>query len=193
MYSLKTIEWFGIQSASDQTNAAPAQTGSWIKLMYHLPRRDPLHPRFWRRASQQLRVVRPDLWGGVQKLNERQAERALANLLDQHSRALGLPVIVVAERELVTPSQQHWVALYESRTFSHALTTFAVLAKTSEGLCSTRRPPYLSVLYAPRRVEKRDHRESVWEVALWLNHGYADLLTCALRSPANTVTLEALL
>ena len=192
MYSLKTIEWFGIQSASDQTNAAPAQTGAWIKLMYHLPRKDPLHPRFWRRASQLLRVVRPDLSDGIQKLNERQAERALANLLDQHSRSLGLPLIAVAERELVTPSQQHWVALYESRTFSHALTTFAVLAKTTEGLCSTRRSPYLSVLYAPRRVEGRERRESVWEVALWLNHGYADLLTCAIRSPANTANLEAL-
>lgn len=193
MFSLKTIMWFGIQSVNDQTNAAPARTGSWIKLTYQLSRKEPSHPRFWRRASQLLRVVRPDLWDVVQKLAPQQAQKALETLLDQHSKALNLPVISVAERELVTPCDGQWVALYESRVLSHALTTFAVLIKTSEGLCVPRREPSVSVLYAPRRIQDRNQRASVWEVALWLDHGYSDLVTSALQSPANTIELEALL
>lgn len=197
MYSLRTITWFGIQSVNDDTNTAPARTGAWIKLMYQLSTKDGTHPRYWRRASQLLRVARPDLWEDAQKLNERQAEQALMNLLDRHMKALDLPVITVAERNLVTPNEEHWVTLFQSRTFSHALTTFAVLVKTSEGLCAPHHTSCLSVLYAPRRikryVQRRAHRESVWEVALWLNDGYSTLLSHALRSPANTITLEALL
>ena len=197
MYSLRTIEWFGIQSVNDDTNAAPARTGAWIKLMYQLCAKDDTHPRYWRRASQLLRVARPDLWNDAQRLSEGQAEQVLMNLLDRHVKAMDLPFITVAERDLVLPNEKHWVTLYESRTFSHALTTFAVLVKTGEGLCAPHRASCLSVLYAPRRIERsvqrRTHRQSVWEVALWLNDGYSTLLSKALRSPANTITLEALL
>lgn len=193
MFSLRTIEWFGIQSINDHTNAAPARTGSWIRLVYQLARKESAHPRYWRQAAQLIRVIRPDLWDEVRRLNERQAEQALANLLDQHSKALALPAITVAEQDLVIPSQAHWVALYESRTLSHALTTFAVLAKTTDGICSPQRAPSVSVLYAPRTVKHGNQHESVWEVALWLDHGYASLVARALQSPANHLTLQEFL
>lgn len=193
MFSLRTIEWFGIQSVNDQTNTAPARTGSWIRLVYQLPRKESAHPRYWCRASQLLRVIRPDLWNEVRRLNDRQSEQALVSLLDQHSKALDLPAIVVAEQNLASPSEAHWVPLYESRTLSHALTTFAVLAKTTDGICSPQRAPSVSALYTPRIVKNRNQHESVWEVALWLGHGYADLVARALQSPANQLPLEALL
>ena len=193
MWGTKTYEWFGIQSVTDDTNTAPARTGSWIKLTYQLPRHAPEHPRFWRRASQLLQLARPDFGEAVQKLKERQAQQALTNLLDCHAKSLDLPNIALAECDLVAPAGTHWVALYESRDFSHALTVFAVLASTTGGLCSPRRTPNTSILYAPRRVKEGGHDASVWEVALWLEQGFSDLIASALHSPANQLKLESLL
>ena len=193
MYGHKTFEWFGIQSATQDTNTAPACTGCWIKLNFHLPRQAPEHPRFWRRASQLLRLARPDLADAAEKLKERQAQKALSNLLHCHANALNLPAITVAQCNLVAPEAQHWVALHESRQFSHALTAFAVLTKTTGGLFSARRSPNTSVLYVPRRIKQPDNDTSIWEVALWLESGFSDLVACALRSPANHIKLESLL
>ena len=193
MWGVKTYEWFGIQSVTHDTNTAPTRTGSWITLTYQLSRQAPEHPRFWRRASQLLRLARPDLGEAVKKLKERQAQQALSNLLDCHAKSLDLPNIAVAECDLVAPAGTHRVALYESRKFSHALTAFAVLTKTTGGLFSARRTPNTSVLYAPRHVEEGGHDASIWEVALWLESGFSDLVASALRSPANQIKLESLL
>jgi hypothetical protein len=193
MYGLKTLQWFGIQSVNDRANIAPERTGAWIRLEYQLSHKKPGYPRYWRQASQLMAVVRPDLSDDVKHLSARQAERALTNLLDQHAQALGLPNITPAEQDLANPSPAQGVPLYESPTLSHALTTFAVLTKTMEGICSPQRATCTSVLYAPQTIKHRHHRESVWEIALWLDRGYATLLTAAIRSPANRMPLEALL
>jgi hypothetical protein len=197
MFGLKTIEWFGLEAMAQNMHSASAQTGAWLKLVYQLPRTDAAHPRQWTKSSHLLRVVRPDFYaeagGGAHSLTEQQAQGALSTLLDLHVSYLDLPSVVVAEHDISRPDAQHWVAVFQSRIFSHALTTLGVLSKCAEGLCSPRRIPYLSALRVPHRVRRAGVRASSWEVGLWLGTGYADLVSRATRSPANSISLKELL
>jgi hypothetical protein len=196
MFGLKTIEWFGLEALAQNVNAASARTGSWLKLVYQLSRKDEAHPRQWTKAAHLLRLVRPDFFStqaSGHDLSERQAQQALSNLLELHIGALNLPSVVVAEHDIWTPDQKHWVVLFQSRIYSHALTVFSVLVKTSEGLCSPKRSVHLSSLYAPRSVVINGERTSSWELGLWLGAGFSELVSRAVASPANTVPLEELL
>jgi hypothetical protein len=195
MYGLKTIEWFGLEAMAKQVNTASARTGAWLKLVYQLPRANPAHPRTWSRSEDLLRVIRPDLFsrGSGPGLSEQQAQQALSRLFDLHVTALHLPTVVVAEHDVWNPEDKHWVALFQSRIFSHALTTLAVMSKCADGLCSPRRTPCLSALHSPRRARLAGVYTSSWEVGLWLGDGYTDLVSRATTSPANTIALEDLL
>lgn len=196
MFGLKTIEWFGLEAVAQQVNSASAKTGAWLKLVYQLPRIDPAHPRQWTKSEHLLRIVRPDFYdakGEASRLTERQVQEALTRLLDLHVAHLQLPAVVVAEHDIWEPEEQHWVALFQSRTFSHALTTFSVLSKCAEGLCSPKRAPYLSALRSPRRVTLGGIHTSSWDVGLWLGAGYTDLVSRATSSPANHISIEELL
>ena len=196
MFGLRTIEWFGLQAAAHQVNNASAKTGAWLKLVYQLPRNDPAHPRQWTQSAHFLRLARPDFYtadSGGELLSEQQAQQALARLFDLHVSHLNLPTVVVAEHDIWSPDEKHWVVLFQSRIFSHALTTFAVLSKCAEGLCSPKRTPYLSTLRNPGRVTLGGGLSSSWEVGLWLGAGYTDLVSRATASPANTVSLKELL
>ena len=196
MFGLKTIEWFGLEAVAQRVNCASAVTGAWLKLVYQLPRTDANHPRQWTKSEHLLRIVRPDFYTGEGKaklLTERQVQEVLTNLLHLHVSSLDLPTVVVAEHDIWEPEDKHWVVLFQARIFSHALTTFAVLSKCAEGLCSPRRLPCLSALRSPRRVTLGGVHTSSWDVGLWFGAGYADLVSRATSSPANKVGLEELL
>jgi len=196
MFGLKTIEWFGLEAVAQRVNCASAKTGAWLKLVYQLPRTDAAHPRQWTKSEHLLRIVRPDFYSNEQKaslLSERQVQEVLTNILDLHVTSLALPTVVVAEHDIWEPDDRHWVVLFQSRILSHALTTFAVLSKCAEGLCSPRRLPCLSALRSPRRVTLGGVHTSSWDVGLWLGAGYADLVSRAMSSPANNIALEELL
>lgn len=196
MFSLQTIEWFGLQAMAQNVNNASARTGAWLKLVYQLPRNDPAHPRQWTRSEQLLRLARPDFYtagSDAESLTERETHEALSRLLDLHVHHLQLPTVVVAEHDVWNPDEKHWIVLFQSRIFSHALSTFAVLSKCADGLCSPRRIPCLSALRSPRRVKLGNVYMSSWDVGLWLGHGYTDLVSRATASPANTITLKELL
>jgi hypothetical protein len=196
MFGLKTIEWFGLEAVAQRVNCASAKTGAWLKLVYQLPRADANHPRQWTKSEHLLRIVRPDFYaeeGKAKLLSERQVQEALTNLLELHVSSLHLPTVVVAEHDIWVPEDKHWVVLFQSRIFSHALTTFAVLSKCAEGLCSPRRVPCLSALRSPRRVTLGGLPSSSWDVGLWLGAGYADLVHRATSSTANKIELEELL
>lgn len=196
MFGLKTIEWFGLQALAHNINAASHRTGAWLKLVYQLSRKDAAHPRQWSKSAQLLQIARPDFFasaGGGEKLDERSAQRALAALLEMHIKALQLPTVVVAEQDIWSPDEKHWVVLFQSRIYSHALTVFSVLATSAEGLCCPKRSISLSTLYAPRLVTIAGERKSSWEIGLWLGAGFSDLVSRAVASPANSVSLEELL
>jgi hypothetical protein len=196
MFGLKTIEWFGLEAVAQRVNSASAKTGAWLKLVYQLPRTDAAHPRQWTKSAHLLRIIRPDFYeakGEVNLLTERQVQEALTRLLDLHVAYLQLPTVVVAEHDIWEPEDKHWVVLFQSRIFSHALTTFSVLSKCAEGLCSPKRTPHLSALRSPRRVTLGGVHTSSWDVGLWLGAGYADLVSRATSSPANHIPLKELL
>jgi len=196
MFGLKTIEWFGLEAVAQRVNSGSAKTGAWLKLVYQLPRTDAAHPRQWTKSAHLLRIIRPDFYeakGEVNLLTERQVQEALTRLLDLHVAYLQLPTVVVAEHDIWEPEDKHWVVLFQSRIFSHALTTFSVLSKCAEGLCSPKRTPHLSALRSPRRVTLGGVHTSSWDVGLWLGAGYADLVSRATSSPANHIPLKELL
>lgn len=196
MFGLKTIEWFGLEAVAQHVNSASARTGAWLKLVYQLPRTDAAHPRKWTKSAHLLRIVRPDFYsesGEAHLLSERQIQEALTNLLDLHVKYLNLPTVVVAEHDIWEPEDKHWVVLFQSRIFSHALTTFSVMSKCAEGMCSPKRFPCLTSLRSPRRVTLGGVHTSSWDVGLWLGAGYTDLVSCATNSPANKISLKELL
>jgi len=197
MFGLKTIEWFGLEAMAHNIHGANVQTGAWLKLVYQLPRTDTSHPRQWTKSAHLLRVVRPDFYAedseGAHSLSERQTQEVLTRILDLHVCSLALPTVVVAEPNIWHPEDKHWVVLFQSRIFSHALTTLSVLSKCADGLRSPQRVPCVSALRTPRRHTSGGVRTSCWEVGLWLAAGYADLVTRATRSPANTIALRDLL
>ena len=196
MFGLKTIEWFGLEAVAQSVNSASAKTGAWLKLVYQLPRTDAAHPRQWTKSEHLLRIVRPDFYkieGVANRLTERQAQEALTRLLDLHVAHLQLPTVVVAEHDIWEPEDKHWVVLFQSRILSHALTTFAVMSKCAEGMCSPKRITCLTALRSPRRVTLGGVHTSSWDVGLWLGAGYTDLVSRATSSPANHISIEELL
>jgi hypothetical protein len=196
MFGLKTIDWFGLEAVAQSVNTASAKTGAWLKLVYQLPRNDSAHPRQWTKSEHLLRIVRPDFYEtkrAANRLTERQAQEALTRLLDLHVAHLQLPTVVVAEHDIWEPEDKHWVVLFQSRIFSHALTTFAVMSKCAEGMCSPKRLPCLTALRYPRRITLGGVHTSSWDVGLWLGAGYTDLVSRATSSPASHISIEELL
>ena len=196
MFPLRTIEWFGQIGMAQNINAASEATGAWLRLVYELSGTDPLRKKRCLSTLELLRLARPDLLPegrGRRAMPEGQAQRALIGLLDLHIQSLELPRVIVAEPDIWDPSEEHWVAMFQSRTLSHPLTCLAIKAKCADRLCIPQRTTSIARLRVPRSVEIGGEEVKGWDIGLWLGVGFGAFMSRALSSPANTIALEDLL
>jgi hypothetical protein len=144
--------------------------GAWLHLQLSIGRGDARYRRDWNTAAALLALLEPG-----HGLDERAAERRLAQAIDAHAARLDWPRCLLVGRDAFSRESKV--------TLDDAATAFVALSKSTGSLWLRDRAPRLAPLHAPKLVEPGSvpMRGVRWDALLWFPDGIPpSLLSTAL-------------